>query len=106
MFNFLEGTFLPYGTNIMIRADELTNVSESGIIIPETAKRERSSRTGTIVNLGDKWNDETGDDLQIGDKVLFLVLGSTQTENEHGETIFFVRDTHHPRAILAKLSDD
>lgn len=80
----------PLGDRVVIRAlsdEESGSVSASGIIIPDTAKKEKSNQ-GVVVATGPgKWNED-GDarlpmEVKVGDKVLFRSWSEAEkVENE------------------------
>ncbi len=65
----------PLGDRVVVKPTRAEEVSASGIIIPDTAKKERAER-GTVVAVGPgRWNED-GDELvpmtvKKGDEVLF-----------------------------------
>lgn len=65
----------PLGDRVVVKPNSNEEVSASGIIIPDTVKKEKAER-GTVVATGPgKWNED-GDALipmtvQKGDEVLF-----------------------------------
>lgn len=72
----------PLGDRVVVRPlteAEAGTVSASGIIIPDTAKKEKPEQ-GVVVAVGTgKWNDD-GDkrmamDVKVGDKVVFSKYG-------------------------------
>ncbi len=72
----------PLGDRVVVRpltVEELGMVSASGIIIPETAKKEKPEQ-GVVIAVGaGKW-DEDGEkrlpmDVKVGDKVVFSKYG-------------------------------
>ena len=72
----------PLGDRIVVRPlteAEMGTLSPSGIIIPETAKKEKPEQ-GIVVAVGaGKWNED-GDkrlplDVKVGDKVVFSKYG-------------------------------
>ena len=72
----------PLGDRVVVRpltAEELGTVSASGIIIPDTAKKEKPEQ-GVVIAVGaGKW-DEDGEkripmEVKVGDKVVFSKYG-------------------------------
>lgn len=64
----------PLGDRVLVEPlsrEELVDKTDSGIIIPETAK-ERPEQ-GKIVNVGDKIKD-----IKVGQKVIFSKYGPTE----------------------------
>lgn len=85
----------PLADRVVVRPlteEELGTVSASGIIIPETAKKEKPEQ-GIVVAVGaGKWNED-GDarlamDVQVGDKVVFSKYGYDEVKVEDKE--FFI----------------
>lgn len=77
-----EVSIKPLGDRAVVRPltdEEAGTVSASGIIIPETAKKEKPEQ-GIVVAVGEgKW-DEDGEkripmDIKVGDKVVFSKYG-------------------------------
>lgn len=83
----------PLGDRVVVRPlteEELGNVSASGIIIPDTAKKEKPEQ-GVVLAVGPgKW-DEDGEkriamDVKEGDRVIFSKYGYDEvkiTEKEY-----------------------
>jgi len=77
-----EVNIKPLADRVVVRplsAEEAGTVSASGIIIPDTAKKEKPEQ-GVVIAVGDgKW-DEDGEkripmDIKVGDKVVFSKYG-------------------------------
>lgn len=98
--------YSPLHQNVIIQSDPVEFVSPGGVILPETINPNEGApaRTGTVVAVGARYNEITGDALQTGDRVAFQVIGSKQVEYE-GTEYFIIRDTHNPRGILARIVD-
>ncbi len=86
---------MPIGDRVIIRPltdEELGTVSKSGIIIPDSAKKEKPEQ-GFILAVGPgKW-DEAGKnrvpmDMKIGDKVIFSKYGFDEIKIEN--TDYFI----------------
>lgn len=82
----------PLGDRVVVRPlteDELGTVSASGIIIPDTAKKEKPEQ-GVVIAVGaGKW-DEDGEkripmELQEGDRVVFSKYGYDEFKFEDKE---------------------
>lgn len=95
---------VPIGTNVLILADDQSRVLPSGIVIPDTVSldKDNPARTGTVVAIGGRYNQESGDELVVGDRVAFQVIGTKKLEYE-GSEYFLVRDVHNPRGVLARI---
>lgn len=82
----------PLADRVVVRPltdQELGTVSASGIIIPDTAKKEKPAQ-GVVVAVGPgKWNED-GDarlemDVKEGDKVVFSMYGYDEVKVEDKE---------------------
>ena len=89
----------PLGDRVVVRPlteEELGNVSASGIIIPETAKKEKPEQ-GVVLAVGPgKW-DEDGEkriamDVKEGDRVIFSKYGYDEIKISDKE-YFIVAET-------------
>jgi chaperonin GroES len=73
----------PLGGRIIVRPLEEEEVTESGLIIPDTASKEKPQQ-GVVVALGTGKITEDGDKLdfqvQVGDKVLFKKYSPDEVE--------------------------
>lgn len=87
-----ESPLRPLGDRVIVRpltAAELGTVSASGIIIPETAKKEKPEQ-GMVIAVGlGKW-DEDGEkriplDVKVGDRVVFSKYGYDELKFENKE---------------------
>jgi len=72
-------TFKPAGDRVLVKPEEPQDEkSPSGIIIPDTAQKEKPER-GVIVAVGEGKRNEKGDVLsmryKVGDKVMFSKYG-------------------------------
>lgn len=82
----------PLGDRVIVRPlseSELGTLSPSGIIIPETAKKEKPEQ-GIVIAVGSgKW-DEDGEkriplEVKVGDKVVFSKYGYDEIKFENKE---------------------
>lgn len=98
--------YSPLHQNVIIQADPFVFSSPGGVVLPETVNPNEGApaRTGTVVAVGARYNEITGDDLQAGERVAFQIIGSKQVEYK-GDEYFIIRDTHNPRGILARIVD-
>lgn len=91
----------PLGDRVVVRPASAEEVSASGIIIPDTVKKERAGR-GVVVAVGPgKWNED-GDErvpmtVKKGDEVIFDTYKSP-VEIE-GEEYFLIEES----SILAVI---
>lgn len=63
----------PLSNHILLEAAEEEKVTKSGIVIPDTADKERPSK-GRVLAVGPGKRDDNGDFIPIGVKVGDLVL--------------------------------
>jgi chaperonin GroES len=89
----------PLGDRVVVRPlteQEMGIVSASGIIIPDTAKKEKPEQ-GIVVAVGaGKWNED-GDgrlamDVAIGDKVVFSKYGYDEVKVD-GQEYYIVAES-------------
>ncbi len=89
----------PLGDRVVVRPlteAEAGTVSASGIIIPDTAKKEKPEQ-GVVVAVGaGKWNED-GDqrlamDVKVGDKVVFSKYGYDEVKVD-GKEYFIVSES-------------
>lgn len=76
---------MPTGDNIIVEPIEESTVSESGIIIPDTASKERPMRGKVIAAGPGKMKDDgtrMAMDVKEGDVVLFSKYGPTEVKIE------------------------
>jgi co-chaperonin GroES (HSP10) len=99
--------FVPIGYNVLVRPDPRVEATPSGLLLPETINPNEGNpgRTGVVVSIGSRYNEETGDSLERGDRVVFQVLGTKQLTLD-GEDYFLIRDPGNPRGILARIVPD
>ena len=82
--------------------EEAGTVSASGIIIPDTAKKDKPEQ-GVVVAVGQgKWNDD-GDkrlamDVKVGDRVVFSKYG--YDEVKMGDKEYFIVSESNILAVL------
>lgn len=89
----------PLGDRVVVRPlseAEMGTLSPSGIIIPETAKKEKPEQ-GIVVAVGaGKWNDDgdkrMGMDVAVGDKIVFSKYGYDEVKVE-GQDYFIVSES-------------
>ncbi len=87
-----ESPLRPLGDRVIVRPlteEELGTVSASGIIIPDTAKKEKPEQ-GIVIAAGPgKW-DEDGEkriplEVKVGDRVVFSKYGYDELKFENKE---------------------
>lgn len=95
-------TLIPLGSKVVLRAIEQEKVTQSGIVIPDTADKSRPMQ-GTVVAVGPGKLTEDGTLLPMsvkeGDSVLFKKYGPDEVEVDG--TKYLVADESD---ILAKVT--
>ncbi len=89
----------PLGDRVVVRPlteEESGTMSASGIIIPDTAKKEKPEQ-GIVVAVGaGKWNEDgdkrMGMDVAVGDKVVFSKYGYDEVKVD-GKEYFIVSES-------------
>ena len=93
----------PLGDKVLVKRDEAKQVTDSGIVLPESAKD--TPKTGTIQAIGEgKLNEKTGDRCPLtvkkGDRVLFSSYAGTEVKLDETEMLLM-----NESEILAILED-
>jgi len=93
----------PIGDKILVRRDEATEKTESGIYLPESAKDK--PKTGTVQAVGTgALNTETGERVPLsvkkGDKVIFSSYAGTEVKLDKDTFLMMSEDD-----ILAVIED-
>lgn len=98
--------FNPIGIAVLIEPDSHQSITDIGLIIPETINPYEGGKgqTGTVLKVGPRYNEETGDELVPGDRVVFMPVGIKEVIIEDKPFILST-SVSHPRTILAKLND-
>jgi chaperonin GroES len=87
-----ESPITPLGDRVIVRPlaqDEFGAVSPSGIIIPDTAKKEKPEQ-GVVIAVGSgKWNED-GDkrlslEVKVGDRIIFSKYGYDEVKIDDKE---------------------
>ena len=86
----------PLGTRVLIRPLEQETTTNSGIILPETAKEK--PQQGVIEAVGDE--EEMISGLAVGDKVLFPKYSGTEIKMDGVEYLIM-----EEADVLARISD-
>lgn len=85
----------PLGDRVLIRALEAVNKTKSGIIIPDTASKERPEQ-GVVVAVGAGRTTDTGTlikpSVKVGDEVLFSKYGPEEIKID-GEELFILNES-------------
>jgi chaperonin GroES len=97
----------PLGDRVVVRPlteDEMGSTSPAGIIIPETAKKEKPEQ-GIVIAVGDgKWNED-GDQripvsVAVGDHVVFSKFGYDEVSVEN--TDYYIVSESSVLGIISK----
>ncbi len=91
----------PLGDRLIVRALDEEETTQSGIVLPDTAKEK--PQKGKVLAVGDgKVNDDTGKrtplDVSEGDEVLYSKYGGTEIKVD-GEELLVLRESD----VLAKV---
>lgn len=95
----------PQGDRILIKPEEVEEVSEGGIIIIDEAREKYGMAQvfGRLVSVGpDAWSDYQGPFAEVGDRVMFAKYGGLQVVGKDGEMYRLSNDTD----ITAKVDDE
>ena len=92
----------PLGDRLIVQALEDDETTESGIVLPDTAK-EKPQR-GKVLAVGDgKWDEDGAKriplDVAEGDEVLYSKYGGTEVQVE-GDDLLVLRESD----VLAKIA--
>jgi chaperonin GroES len=84
----------PLGDRIVVETIEQDNTTESGLVLPETAKEKPQQGNVLAVGLGKK--DDDGDrielDVTVGDKVLFAKYAGTEIKM-NGRKVLIMKES-------------
>ena len=85
----------PYGDRIAVRVAEEENMSSGGIVIPDTADKERPQK-GVVTAVGTGRRLEDGQfaalEIAVGDTVLFGKYAGTEFKTESGDFLILKED--------------
>ncbi len=81
---------VPLGSRVLVKPLEEEEQTEGGLIIPDTAKEEKTSQ-GTVVRLGTVREDDYKFLVKKGDKVFFKKYSPDEIELE-GEKYFLIEE--------------
>ena len=93
----------PLGDKVLVKRDEAKAVTDSGIVLPESAKD--TPKTGVIQAVGEgRFNEKTGDRQKLsvkkGDRILFSSYAGTEVKLDDKEMLLMTESE-----ILAILED-
>lgn len=87
---------IPLGDRVLVRALVADTKTKSGIIIPDTASKERPER-GTVVAVGTGRTTDTGavihPQVKVGDEILFSKYGPDEIKID-GEEYFILSESN------------
>jgi chaperonin GroES len=91
----------PLGDRLIVKAIEEEETTQSGIVLPDTAKEK--PQKGKVVAVGDGAWDEDGEkriplDVAEGDEVLYSKYGGTEVKVD-GDELLVLRESD----VLAKI---
>jgi chaperonin GroES len=91
----------PLGDRLIVKASEEEETTESGIVLPDTAKEK--PQKGKVLAVGEGNWDEDGEkriplDVSEGDEILYSKYGGTEITVE-GEDLLVLRESD----VLAKV---
>ena len=91
----------PLGDRLIVRAIEEEETTQSGLVLPDTAKEK--PQKGEVIAVGDGKYDEDGEkriplDVSQGDTVLYSKYGGTEIKVD-GEELLVLRESD----VLAKV---
>ena len=92
----------PLEDRILVQANEAETTTESGLVIPDTAKEK--PQEGTVIAVGPGRIDDKGNrvpiDVQVGDTVLYSKYGGTEVKYAGEE--YLVLSARDVLAVIAK----
>jgi len=102
-----KSSIRPLADRVVVRPltdEEAGNVSTSGIIIPDSAKKDKPEQ-GVVIAVGEgKWSDNKGEripmDVRVGDRIVFSKYGYDEVKLENQE-LFIVSES----SILGVFTD-
>lgn len=85
----------PLRDRIVIKAMEVEEITKSGIVIPDTAKKERPQE-GEVVAVGPGKMDDAGKTIpvavKVGDKVIYSKYGGVEVKVDDQEYLIMRED--------------
>lgn len=99
-------SFKPVGVCVLIEPDPVETKTVSGLHLPETVNEFENARgqIGTVLKVGSRYNEETGDDLVPGDRIVYMPVGIKEIKLDDRKLVVST-SISHPRTILAKLDN-
>lgn len=87
---------IPLGDRVLVRPEEMTVETKSGIIIPDTASKERPEQ-GVVVAVGEGRVTDDGKTIalriKVGDTVVFSKYGPDEIELD-GEKYYILNESN------------
>jgi chaperonin GroES len=95
-------TLKPLGDRLVIKPAGREEMTASGIVLPDTANKEKPQR-GEIIAVGEGRRDDDGDriplDVKVGDQVLFAKYAGTEFKLDDQELLILAE-----KDVLAVIS--
>jgi chaperonin GroES len=90
----------PLGKRVLIKPDEVEEVTSGGLVLPPSASEDKKPETGVILKLGQ--GKEKGKDIsfevKVGDRVYFKKYSADEFELDNEK--YFLLDTADILAII------
>lgn len=99
-----ESGIHPQGDRVLVRVEEIEEVTPGGIVVPKTElrKHEAAQMAATLIAVGnDAWSDYAQPFASIGDRVLYQRHSGIQLRGKDEKLYRIVNDTD----IIATLDD-
>lgn len=95
-------TLKPLGDRLVIKPAGREEMTASGIVLPDTASKEKPQR-GEVIAVGEGRRDDDGDripmDVQVGDQVLFAKYAGTEFKLDEQDLLILAE-----KDVLAVIS--
>ena len=94
--------YKPLSNHVLIEPDKKENVTQSGIVLPESSDKKQV--TGKIVAMGPGKTNDKGDKMEmgvkVGEKVLFKEPWSNDNKIKDGDKEYFLVEEDDILAII------
>jgi len=87
----------PLGDRVVVKIMDREEKTQSGIVLPDTAKEKPMQ--GTIVAVGPKASERAGFELKVGDTVIYSKYGGTEVKYE-GENYLILNGENDILAVI------
>ncbi len=88
----------PLGDRVVVKVMDREEKTQSGIVLPDTAKEKPMQ--GTVVAVGPKVSDEVGLELKVGDVVIYSKYGGMEIKYE-GEPYLILNSENDILAVIS-----